>query len=495
MRFRSNKCGLAFIALCACLMLGSCTRRGLDGPDDVQEPQSWDVSPVVMLHIGTLNAGRQASSDDVQEKIRSLRIIMIHETGGSRYIEANRLIDIDPVSDAHFAYLFQKRTVVGKKSFYLIANEESVTSVRLKEGSFPEAIYPGESGPETTGSGPSLTKFLNYFEPEMPSEDGGPSRTAAEFETLLNALCFEPESAYAQVDKVVYLPYSAYYTGFDIKETDDYEVDYTDRPMYLVPVATKFFFKFINERTGQPVAVDYLALESTNRSNYLMAQLGTEELNKYVPGPNKSYWWIDWLKLVSEATQEAETDEGLLTTNGTYGWISNYKVPGNEGTSENGWKYSDEWTYAFVPDGPADDPTSDPKRKSTSWMLEKAEESNGGEITPFVLEEGPFYLPEGRHKVQKYDKKEDGTLEANGDPVEEFDLVLKFRPTDIDVNASSSKILKATTEISNLRALFRSTSVRITITLHDGGVNIYAEQADWTPTRFWGYVKDEEEIK
>ena len=482
MELRFSKLYLAFITLCGCLALGSCSRQEL-AEDDAYGTQPWDDSPVIMLHIGTLNTGRQALSD-VQEKIRSLRIIMIHEANGSKYIEANRLIDTH-TADLNFSYIFQKRTIAGKKSFYLIANEESVQSVSLTGGN---------AFPEKMGAHPTLTQFLNYFDPNMPEEDGAAAAntyTTADFETMLSALYFEPEtayeSAYVPEENQIFLPYSAYYySGFDIKATDRYEVDFTDKPMYLVPAATKFSFKFINERTKSDVAIDYLAIESRNKTNYLMAKLADWEQTKAVSG-GKSYYWIDWLKFVSDELESfGQSSDDNVDVNGMYGWISSYEVPFP----------NDDEEYAFVPDGPADDP-AEPTRKSSSWILPAATDTDG-KIVATTTEFGPFYLPEGHHLVTEDIEGPEtsgtgGSAQAN--QAEKYILKLKMRDNELVEVGSQTQVKKAQTEISNLKYLFRNTRVLITITLREGGVNIFAKPVPWNKEVFFGYVEDEDMIK
>lgn len=465
MKRRSSKLYLTFLALCGCLLLGSCSGRNMleEDSDDPREPQAWNINPMVVLHINTLGEGLQSSG--VQERIKSLRVIMIHEdpADNKRYIEANRLIEIQNVEAGRFSYFFQKRTVVGKKSFYLIANEESVPSVSLATGSFPAEM----------GQQPSLTRFLNAYDPAMPTDDEEDAAAAAaaaaqaqEFEQLLGALCFAPmEQSYDRQENVIYLPYSAYYhSGFDIEETADYEVDLTDRPMYLVPVATKFWFRFINERE-EAVAIDYLRLESTNRTNYLMAKFdltgmgNNKELFMTVAGSSEKLYWIDWLKLVANATDDNQSSDDNNTENRRFGWISRYEVPKSGA--------EDEMLYDFV-------------SAAGPWKILYDSE-------PQTF--GPFYLPEGHHQVSADAENSDAQQ-----LVEQYNLHIKMR-TWSEPGAEEINVKEATTHLSNLEFLFRNTCAWITITMREGGVRIYGEIADWQPNKFFGYVQDEDDIK
>ena len=471
---RLSKYCLAFIALCGALLSGSCQHE----PAGEDSSFGLNDSPVVMFHISTLNAGISSSSNDVSERIKTLRIIMIHESAGETRIEVNRLIDAHNTPGSNFGYTFQKRTVAGKKRVYLIANETSVGEVGCTAGTMPEGLV-----------NPDLTTLLDYFDPDMPTEDGeggtaGRQYSAVQFETLLNSLCFEALPACgitggAGGGDVVYLPYSAFYEA-EITASG-ISGDYTSMTMYLVPAVTKFAFKFINERTQDDVAIDYLFISKLNESVYLMANLEEWEKKKTVSG--KEYYWIDWLKFVADETAGKTELDDNLGINGLYGWISYYAVPDED----------DAYVHYIVPDGPADD-ASVPNVKSSSWILRRADDSKGGKVEPTTTAFGPFYLPESHNMVEKE------IVDANGDAssqtVESYTLGLKMRNSSASVDETSLvEVKRAETEISNLKSLFRNTSMLITITLREGGVNIYAEPVPWTRKQFFGYVKDEDEIK
>ena len=483
------------LALCASLLLGACSKPLPTGDsDDSRDPQAWEVGPVVMLYINTLTDGVQRSN--VQEKIRSLRILMMHEAAdGSRYLEANRLIEIPDNTDASlFRYFFQKQTVAGKKSFYLIANEESIAKVTLA----------GQSGfPDKVGSQqPTLTQFLNAFDPAMPTTgeqtDAAADQAAAaagrEFEELLGRLCFEPMmQSYDGVTEPtnIYLPYSAYYhTGFDVAPDAGREVDRTDRPMYLVPVATKFTFKFNNYRDGADVAIDYLALERTNKSNYLMAkfdetkqpEVRNGELFVKDPLTFEDLYWIDWLHNVAKATQAAPGGDDNYDKNFLYGWLTDfYQVPYPMLDKQN---MGDAVIYDFVSGETRTDAPTEAVTAAKPWKLAQA---GSGEDDFTTAEFGPFYLPEGHYQETATTTNSQGqAIETTG---ECYNLTIHMRDMD-----ETSYVKTATTEISHLKALFRSTHVVITITLRQGGVRIYAQVWDWDPQSFYGYVQDEEDF-
>ena len=473
MNFISNKLRHALVSLGCVMLLGACS-DSTPVPEDNDGP-NLNESPVVMFHISTLNAGASSGSE-VTELINTLRIIMIHESGSELRIEANRLIDTHQ-ADNNFNYMFQKRTLPGKKRIYLIANEQSVKRVELVSGSFPAVMQ-----------NPDLKTVLDYYEPDLitdGTEEGTATidkeYSAADFEEVLTSLCFEGDGAYEINGGVVCLPYSAFYDDIEVHENE--KIDNTEKPMYLVPAATKFTFKFINERTAGDVAVDYLALASTQKTNYLMANLEDQELNKYIGG--QKYYWIDWLKYVVDETQANPDLDDNVPVNGMYGWISGYNVPVPE----------DVYEHYFVPDGQADDPENAPAVKSTSWMLKGAVEENG-RITGTEAEFGPLYIPEGHHVFDEEETDEETGEVISTQTVEKYLLKIKLRNSEAPVDSKSLVDVKiAESEISNLKALFRNTSVFITITLHEGGVNIYAEPVPWNKKVFFGYVKDEDEIK
>lgn len=474
----------ACVAAVGSLLLASCADNTPTADDLQQNPDSSDA-PLMMFTINTVNQGNAATSP-VNEVIKTLRIILIHESGNESYIEANRLIDTHQ-ADNRFTYMYQKRTVPGKKKFYLIANEASVSHVQLTQG-----VLPGEL------TGGNLASVLAYFQPNMPDAENPDKTTsqytAAGFEEILQGLYFESQPAYSINGNEVCLPYSAFYSGFEIKATDS-TVDFTDTPMYLVPAATKFSFKFINERTAEDVAIDYLAVRAANQATYLFANLDPLEQTKSIVG--EDYYWIDWLHLISQASQENSAAEDNANFNNRYGWIKNYFTPVPEDTI----------THYFVPDGGADSPEK-PNFKSSSWILPVASQDDAGRITSTTTEYGPLYVAESRYFSEEVIEPEVDELPEEGDTpgasepevltqtVEKYYLKLKLRDISANVDSKSlAEVKEAETEISNLKSLFRNTSVLITITLREGGVNIYAETVPWNKKVFYGYVKDEDEIK
>lgn len=516
MKQRYIKLYLAFVVLCGALLFASCRKDSVGLPDNPQEPQAWEIGPTMMLHINTLSYGVQSVGTAVEERVKSLRIIMIHEDSDKkRYLEANRLIDIpDAGADGEgsratdFTYIFQKRTVLGKKSFYLIANEESAENVTIK----------GDEGPIALPAQTTLTTLLNSYQPAMPSgkkaaadgavitdpaaddsanpdvaADEKAAAQAQELEKLLQNLCLEPKQELGSGK--LYLPYSAYYhSGYDITEAGGHEIDMTGSPMYLVPVATKFSFKFINERTQDSggLAVGKLELRSTNKTNYLMANFdlsgfkNKEELYlDPVEGGSKQIHWIEWLRQVAMATNptapEDQTSDNITDQNSRFGWISCYQMPYPD-FKDGAAGESDVVNYDFIQHLP---------EKSLTLQNATPLDDSGDKVQAYEQEIGPFYLPEGHHKEEK-NLSDDPDSNAKT-LVESYGLYIEMYPAEEGLSSTQAKV--ADTEISNLKYLFRNTSIRITIALHEGGVKIYAQTEPWITATLWGYVQDEDDIK
>lgn len=488
MNLRFYKNFIASVAIASSLLFAACSDRQMSPGGDIVGSDA----PVVMFHIGTLSTGG-AETNGVKELIKTLRIILVHEDKNGSFIESNNLIDTHSApADADFSYIFQKRTVAGKKRVYLIANEQSVGQVSLVSGDFPSDMK----------INPTLHDFLEYFVPDMKTDgtlkpDALSEGLAVEFESEINSLHFDARSCYDTGGGVVYLPYSAVYTGIEIAANDK-TMDYSDKTLYLVPVATKFTFKFINERTAQDVMLDYLAIASTHKNNFLMANLHENEITKTFKG--ESLYWIDWLKQVADTLQKNPSGDANVNLNARLGWISNYEMPFPADTIVS-------W---MIPDGPADNPDIDITEKSNSFRIPLAKTDVSGRVTATETYFGPIYIPESHCMVEEEDVDEeplpDTVIEDSqdvGSPddtektmVEKYSLWIKLRNAQAPVNSESvAEVKTAKTDISNLRSLFRNTSVNITITLREGGVNIYAETVPWNKKVFYGYVKDEDEIK
>ena len=104
-----------------------------------------------------------------------------------------------------------------------------------------------------------------------------------------------------------------------------YEIDFKegreDYQFYLVRVATKFTVNFFNWR-GEEVTVENFSIESHADKNFLMAHVNSYP-DTQNPETNQKYpTWIDWLKAVSDASNE---DSDAATNR--FGWLTDYELP------------------------------------------------------------------------------------------------------------------------------------------------------------------------
>lgn len=462
MKLKFSKIYHSLIAASIVLAQWSCSNEHHSRPKD---ELYLNDNPMIMLDISPIEDRTDGSS--VSEKVKSLRIIMVHEADGEKYIEANEYIDYtsSPVTAAGFrSYIYQKRSVPGKKTFYLFANEESVENILLRDGgSFPEWM-------ESDGT---LTTFLKHFEADMPdpegdAQTGGEEKdySAAEFESLINEFYFAPE--YEPRSNEIYLPYTAQYE-IDLKAGDQFDFD-NIKKMYLVPVATKFHFRFINKRQSQ-AAVDKIMVTAINSQNYLMARVAGAEQKKKFYDDNKEYYWIDWLAMVSAKSWENAAEDKNIMFNEKYGWIDVFEVP------------DEASAYSFI------DVTDDAEPKVGESLQVSVYQSDAD-----IREIGPIYLPESRHvdevEVPTYDDKT-GVWTYPKQKMQAYFLELVMR----DDNTNVEKVGEfKDVYISNLKSLFRNTSVYITVTMQDGNVNVYAEINKWTPNHLNGYVQEEDDM-
>lgn len=278
-----------------------------DYPDEKDSSENFvwlalNVAPIVSTR----------ASEDI-EKMYSLRIVLLSDDEGSKgKVEYNARIDFasgqtaykEGVPNYHFI-----RTEPGKKKIFLVANEESITRVKMVG-----------VGPEFNDQ--SLTTVLGSRTANSETDPG-------DFEDLVNAISFAP-GTYEGMN----IPLSSSYS-FDIPEGETLH----KQTFYLVHAATKFEFKFINERESA-VRIDALSISSLAEDMYLMANFGeTQATQKKVSwtqnGTARSAYWIDWLREVSDATTSNPADPDNERVNGIYGWISDYELPPTEHNIRN----------------------------------------------------------------------------------------------------------------------------------------------------------------
>ena len=435
-------------ALCA-IGLVSCTEKRYGGEPDGNGSDRM----LLVLHIMPVDAESVMSNAEVREMIGSLRIILLSDG----IIECNQLIEFNgpgPFTASQFNYDFTWTTFAGKKSFYLIANEGSVTDglqFQLPEGDdgdLPEM-------PE------SLTELLNSYK-AVGKEGLGNAEAednCAELERVLNSICFEPD--YTADGGDLYLPYVSYYSAEDVDALDIKKGDFLGEEapytLYLVPVATKFTFNFTNYRPND-VEINNITVSSANGANFLMARVGEDDYKKLYGTSDDSstwlpYYWIDWLARVSEASHQNQDFDNNQNFNTKYGWISLYDTPDGD-TPE---------PQTFI--------TAETFRK-VDKAVKTGTEGEDEDGTPGTLTLGSYYLPES----------------LNIDP-ETGKLAYYITLGLHDVTQTEEDDPKFENQpIQNLNALFRNTRVIINVVLRQGNVRVYAEIAKWSEKSANGWV-------
>ena len=390
----------------------------------------------LVFHVTPVDT-RGMTIGNVTERIKTLRIIVLNDTEEhTTSIEYNKLITLreNGFMATSFSYDIMLPTVPGKKKVYFIANEKSVGNITINGNS----------------SSTTLSAWLNQFLPE--SEGNGSDNTASvhdaeEFETNINSIYFTP--AYTVQNGDIFLPYTSYYyDGLLTVKGQTKEIT-----AYLVPVATKFFFKFVNNRDAA-VEVQGITLSKAHKDNYLFAQVSENELKKKLPedeDASEGRYWIDWLAIVSKRSHEAPDYSDNIEFNGEYGWISDFEMP---------TEY-------------ASDVTVIDKNDDTEKLQVAAADGNGA--GKLIL--GPYYVPESRNLVTYEDGQNNSITEQI------YYLTLNLHDT------GSGKAPEFDNQpIGNLHSLFRNTCVLIKLTMNQGNVEIYAEINPWTTKEVKGWV-------
>lgn len=399
---------------------------GASGCSDRADGEGGSADNVLLvLHIRPLEGSAPSVAPTVTEKIRSLRVVMLNEQNGSSRVEYNKLVSLDAQAAGEFRYEFATQTVAGTKSFYIIANEESVTALQY-EGSGLPADLPT-----------NLTALLDRY---------GVDASGAEFKRAMEAAHFAP--AYTIAGGDIYLPYTTCYRGIEVGSLSAVE----GPTMYLIPVATKFFYTFLNNRDND-VEVSRIDVSRTDSHNFLMAQVADSEQQKVFAADSKSYYWIDWLAKVSEASHANGSYDNNVPFNEKYGWIANYGLPAASVQREAQMLGGETVTI------PAGSRGADNK------------------VTAGQLTLGPFYYPESRNC---WDADKDEMLDE-----QIYNLSLGLH--DVKSLPGEDPYFEHI-PIANVKTLFRNTCVLIKVTLNQGDVDVYAEIVDWDRNRAYGWV-------
>lgn len=407
------------------LSMGSCIFEYPDEPGGEGSPFVAKDKIVLQLNIQPLAA---SAGNNPGERIKSLRVVIIGEGETEEEpdtIECNRLLDMRDLSANDYSYILMWNSRPGKKDVYVLANEASVS--------------------------PALTSQLNGFAEQ---------KDAAGLIDKLKNYVFEPTYT-VEAGNNIYLPYSYCYEGLEPQTGIVNTVN-----AWLIPVATKFIFNFINNRTDG-VMVNGISMSYANKANYLLARPGSDELTKQYNG--KSLYWVDWLAEISKNSWSYPGYADNEIFNGQVGWISDYSLP----------DISDFYVYNFVREGSADVFTVDGASKK---------EENGEEIiTPGKHSTPVYYLPESANYVRLgADAEAEQTPgEEEEDEEQRFYLTILFK----DTGPSTAPIFE-NVAIPNLKALFRNTYVIINITMSEGDIEVYGEIAPWNLKTANGWVNE-----
>lgn len=332
-----------------------------------------DAEVTLYLNIGPIGQTRAGTAGlPDNEKMHSVRVIVLHNDGK---VEHNRHFSLENALAEGTILL--KVTPNEKKKIFLFANEKSVSSVE---------------GVTVEGENKTLTAFFNSYTEGMSG-----------FEDEVNELYFAPDYSVEEP-----IPMSSMY------EIDIPEKGVVEETFYLVRAATKFTMNFMNWR-GEEVTVENFSIESHADRNFLMAHVSSYP-DTQNPETNQKYpTWIDWLKAVSDASNE---DSDAATNR--FGWLTDYELP-EQSTATI-------YTHGKVTVGK---PTVD---------IENPDNSEPGVANVVPV----FYLPESKN------------LKA-GATEQEYILTIKI------AGRAETFVCK----LDKLKALFRNTHLVVNITMYN----------------------------
>lgn len=432
-----------------CVILSACMGNEFEDSDNSEELSEKET--IMRLLVGTMTRGEKADNGIV-EKIKSLRIVMLSDG----FVELNQKFDFSESEnkDAYgFTHTLERATLPGNKSFYLIANEESVGEIKFEGVEIlPEWITPDMN----------FESFLNHYKKDKLPAEGtlgyNNSGSGNEFESLINVIYYNPD--YSVGNGEIYLPYTSYYSGY--RATDDPSVT-LNATMYLVPVATKFTFKFNNYRK-EKVEVHEIHLQKVNTSNFLMAHLDERETMKEYNG--KEFYWVDWLQKVATDSQR---ENGSPEFNDGAGWIENY----------------------YLPESPKEDDDYSVEIKITAeeaedWTIGKLVDKNNPS-TLTLTEYYPESINMGKRTVYNKDINDYEVIDAQVYKV-------RFKVQEIrDGSIATEPVLSEWMELDAVKALFRATHVVVNVDMYENIVEIYCEIAPWDIKKpFLGYLQEDD---
>lgn len=442
MKFKREYFKTLMAAMAMCLLGAGCSsdRDELTGDNELLP----DGYMKLVLNIHPL-ATRSVTDLSVTERIQSLRIIIID--ADEDVIEENKLVTLNNGIEAHavenFQYFYTFVTHTGNKQLILLANEESIGAVSYNET--PDMTLPADLPTD-------ITDLLDSY-------PAGSEADASVLYNVLNAAYFSPDYTIDE-NSDIYLPYVALYEEEITEPTPDQNSD-TVTPQgiqwttYMVPVAAKFTFIFNNFRE-HPVYVNEITLKNVNFDNYIMAHVGENDLYKNYDG--EEYYWINWLAKVAQGSA-GSTGSQNAAFNTQYGWISDYEMPTSKSEEKTFMEAAPDEEFGFAVDGA---------------QVFNPEE---GEIVPSTVTAGPFYVPESMNYLNV----------ATGQTSASQIYFLTIALADTEEGALVPTFENVA--IPNLGALFRDTSVLITLNFKRGDVEVFAEVADWNTEAANGWLE------
>lgn len=291
---------------------------------------SEDTDQLITLRISPVTRAVSASAD-MSEKIGTMRVVIL----SNGKIELSKKIEFNGTSSEGvfsgegqpamiFDYLFSHVTFPGKKTFFLIANEESIPEIdfQLEESDKSEGLKKAVANDEDGKF--SLTELLEYYNPET---NPALADETDEFKTVMNSVKFTQEFS-KDANGNVFIPYSAYYDNnyviADRTKADEGALTINAK-MYLVPMVTKISFNFSNYRKFD-VNIDKVAISGMASSQFIHGQVNAADYNKDLDEETGLYW-IDWLGKVAELSHSYPNADDNNLFNTEKGWITDYEVP------------------------------------------------------------------------------------------------------------------------------------------------------------------------
>lgn len=393
---------LIFLAgLCCVAALASCVRTISE-----EIPQSEDEA---MLVLTTGVAGARTGEADLpdNEKMHTLRVIVVRQNG---IIECNELYTgLNASEETHTELLSVKPNET--KKVCLVANEESVSGLT--------AVLDAAS----VGSAFSTSGILNFtFNADYSSDEN--------------------------------IPMSSIY---DVVVGSE---EQTNVELYVVRTAVKFSLSFTNNSSDKAF-ISNVSLSSTADKSYLFPHFNTfdgfdglsehfyvkkeshslsdgSQVNRIIYDPNKSQFWIDWLKEVVDASNvdpdDPATDE--------QGWLTDYSLPADA-------QHSVVWQAAspFELYGYGSNAGSNTASYDDFYLAESASPLDEAEAV--ISGEQAYYLS------LKISQDEAGNTEVR------------------DYTGDNS------IQLPNVRSLFRNTHVKVNVVVAKGTTAIYAGIVLW----------------